>query len=485
MARVLSAQALPVTIPDTGIGSRSVFTIVSAGVLIALDIMTVVFAFAIAWHVRFETALLPIKSITPWFSFAVMGWFTAVIMVGTLAVRRLYMVKPGGSTLEYSWGLVVGTTSAFLLSIALTTFILKFDYPRAATGIAWIVATVGIEAERHLVRSIAQRLHRRGIAPVRTLLIGTGDTAQTIIDRVNDQPRLGHRIAGILSDDAAMWGKSINGIPVVGSTDELEQFIAEQRIDEVLIALPGATHQRIVDLIVRIPTDGVDVKVAPDLLQLMADGVSIDDLSGIPLVTVKQGSLRGWNRIVKRALDVVFSTLVLIFMSPVLMLIALLVKITSRGPALYSQERIGYNGEHFQVLKFRSMRVDAEKHGPGWTRQNDDRRTPIGTFLRRFSLDELPQFINILFGDMSIVGPRPERPMYVEQFSQSIPRYMERHRERCGLTGWAQVNGLRGDTSIELRTRYDLYYVDNWSLMLDLRIIALTLLRLLRDDSAY
>jgi exopolysaccharide biosynthesis polyprenyl glycosylphosphotransferase len=181
----------------------------------------------------------------------------------------------------------------------------------------------------------------------------------------------------------------------------------------------------------------------------------------------------------------VFALAVLVLASPLMLLIAALVKLTSHGPALYAQERVGYNGYRFQVLKFRSMRVDAEAAGPGWTTRDDDRRTVVGRFLRRFSLDELPQFINILLGDMSIVGPRPERPMYVEQFQREIPRYMERHREKCGLTGWAQVNGLRGDTSIEERTRYDLYYVDHWSLLLDLRIMAFTLLRVLRDDSAY
>lgn len=198
-------------------------------------------------------------------------------------------------------------------------------------------------------------------------------------------------------------------------------------------------------------------------------------------------ALRGWKVTLKRAMDIVGSAVGLVLLSPLMFLIALLIKIDSPGPALFSQERMGLDGKRFYMLKFRTMRVDAEKDGPGWTRKDDPRRTRVGAILRRTNLDELPQLINVLLGEMSLVGPRPERPIYVEEFRKRIPRYMERHREKAGMTGWAQVNGLRGDTSIEERTKYDLWYIENWSVWLDIKIILLTIWQALtgRSENAY
>jgi exopolysaccharide biosynthesis polyprenyl glycosylphosphotransferase len=207
----------------------------------------------------------------------------------------------------------------------------------------------------------------------------------------------------------------------------------------------------------------------------MASEVGIGDLGGLPLLTMRDVALQGWKLTLKRGLDVVLSAIALVLMSPFLLLAALLVKLDSPGPIFYIQERMGLDARPFKMIKFRSMRMDAEMDGPGWTTPNDPRRTKLGSLLRRFNIDELPQLINVLIGDMSLVGPRPERPVYVEQFRQSIPRYMDRHREKAGITGWAQVNGLRGDTSIIERTKYDLWYIENWSLALDIKILIRTL----------
>jgi Undecaprenyl-phosphate glucose phosphotransferase len=484
MARVLAPVIADEAAPAAKRNYRATRTVSGGATLMLLDVGVVMVAFALSWHLRFETTLLDVRSITPWVLYAAMGWLCAATLVVTLLTRGLYLVKRGVSTVEYIGRLAGSVTLSYVFTIALATLLLKFDYPRVATIMAWLLTILFLTVERLSVRRLFYGLRRRGIAHLRVLLIGAGETAQAIVERMGHTPKYGYMAVGFL-DDATLPGRKVAGAPVLGTTDDLERVLRRYDIDEVLIALPGATHEAILDLIARIPTDGIDVKVAPDLFQLMATAVSIDELGGIPLVTVKKGALRGWNRLVKRVMDVVFALAVLVLASPLMLLIAALVKLTSHGPALYAQERVGYNGYRFQVLKFRSMRVDAEAGGPGWTTRDDDRRTVVGRFLRRFSLDELPQFINILLGDMSIVGPRPERPMYVEQFQRVIPRYMERHREKCGLTGWAQVNGLRGDTSIEERTRYDLYYVDHWSLLLDLRIMAFTLLRVLRDDSAY
>jgi exopolysaccharide biosynthesis polyprenyl glycosylphosphotransferase len=209
--------------------------------------------------------------------------------------------------------------------------------------------------------------------------------------------------------------------------------------------------------------------------------VTIGDLGGLPLLTVRDIALRGWRLSLKRAMDIVVSAIALVLLSPLMLLTALLIKLESEGPVFYVQERMGMDAKPFMMLKFRSMRNDAESNGPGWTVANDPRRTRLGKILRSLSVDELPQLINVLIGDMSLVGPRPERPVYVEEFRQSIPRYMDRHREKAGITGWAQVNGLRGDTSIAERTKYDLWYVENWSLWLDIKILIRTIFQIFSD----
>jgi exopolysaccharide biosynthesis polyprenyl glycosylphosphotransferase len=221
------------------------------------------------------------------------------------------------------------------------------------------------------------------------------------------------------------------------------------------------------------------------VFQIIASQVSIDDLGGLPLLSMRDVRLRGWHVTLKRAMDFAGSAALLVLLSPMMLLLALLVKLESPGPVFYAQERMGLDARPFMLLKFRSMRRDAESNGPGWTTPDDPRRTRIGVILRRLNFDELPQLINVLLGEMSLVGPRPERPYYVEQFKRSIPRYMERHKEKSGLTGWAQVNGLRGDTSIAERTKYDLWYIENWSLLLDMRILIRTFFRLIADHNAY
>jgi exopolysaccharide biosynthesis polyprenyl glycosylphosphotransferase len=231
----------------------------------------------------------------------------------------------------------------------------------------------------------------------------------------------------------------------------------------------------------------VDIKVYPDMFAYMAGDLGVDDLDGMPLITVRDIALRGWKLSLKRGLDIVGATLGLVFFSPWMLLTALLIRLESPGPIFYTQERMGLDGKPFAMIKFRSMRQDAEKSGAGWTTAADPRVTKIGKFMRRTSWDELPQLVNVLLGEMSLVGPRPERPIYVQQFRERIPRYMERHREKSGMTGWAQIHGMRGDTSIAERTSYDLYYVENWSLWLDITIIVRTVVQIIlrKDVNAY
>ncbi len=316
------------------------------------------------------------------------------------------------------------------------------------------------------------------------LIVGTGEVGRMILQKIQQTPGLGYQVVGFATNNGAC-PDTVMGLPVFGQVDDLPRIIEQQGIDEVIIGLPEATHQELVGIVSQCEREKVSIRVFPDVFQIMASEVTISDLGGLPLLTIRDVALRGWKLTLKRGVDIVFSGLFLLFLAPVMMLTALLIKLDSPGPVFFVQERMGLDARPFKMLKFRSMRQDAEQQGPGWTTKDDPRRTRWDHSSARFSIDELPQFINVLIGDMSLVGPRPEQPAYVEQFRQSIPRYMERHREKAGITGWAQINGLRGDTSIAERTKYDLWYIENWSLWLDFKIILRTAAKVLLDTSAY
>jgi exopolysaccharide biosynthesis polyprenyl glycosylphosphotransferase len=318
-------------------------------------------------------------------------------------------------------------------------------------------------------------VQERGLGRDRALIVGSGPVAQMIVQKIRLSPYLGYEVVGIVQGN----GGEPEGFeaPILGGVDALPDLITEHQIDEVIIALPEASHQELIRIISLCERGQTAIKVYPDLFQIMATHVSIDDLGGLPLISVQDVALRGWKLTVKRTMDIVGSALGLIFLSPAMMLAALIIHLESPGPVFYIQERMGLDAKPFKVIKFRSMRQDAERHGPGWTTKDDPRKTRFGNLLRRTNLDELPQLINVFIGEMSLVGPRPERPVYVHQFRQSIPLYMERHREKAGMTGWAQINGLRGDTSIWERTKYDLWYIENWSIWLDIKILIRTILQ--------
>jgi exopolysaccharide biosynthesis polyprenyl glycosylphosphotransferase len=263
-------------------------------------------------------------------------------------------------------------------------------------------------------------------------------------------------------------------VPVLGRPEDLPDLIDNYHIDEVIIAMPEKGHRETVRVISYCERGRVSIKTFPDIFQFVTTEATIDDLGGLPLLTVRDFALRGYMLIFKRWIDFFGSAVGLIFLSPLMLLVAVLIKLESPGPVFFVQERMGLDGKPFLMLKFRSMRTDAEKDGPGWTMENDPRQTKIGRLLRQIEVDELPNLINVFLGEMSLVGPRPEQAHYVAQFRKIVPRYMDRHREKGGMTGWAQINGLRGDTSIVERTKYDLWYSENWSVLLDLKIILRT-----------
>jgi exopolysaccharide biosynthesis polyprenyl glycosylphosphotransferase len=336
---------------------------------------------------------------------------------------------------------------------------------------------------RVVLDALLREAHRRGHDLERVLIVGDGENAQLVEAKIQAAPELGYRIAGFIGNGSP----DPKVQPVLGGLNDIPNIVRDQGVGEVIIAWAGISHHELIDIVTGCTRMRVDIKIFPDIFELMAREVETSELTGLPLMRVRDVALRGWMRFLKRALDVAVSWSMLVLLSPWLLCMAFLVKLTSpKGPILHVQERVGLDGRPFYMLKFRSMRPDAEaESGPVWAVPNDPRRTRLGEIIRRFSLDEFPQLINVLVGEMSLVGPRPERPEFVAQFANLVPRYRERHMEKAGMTGWAQVNGLRGQTSIVERTEYDLFYVETWSLAFDIKILLKTLAAVIRDRNAY
>jgi len=375
---------------------------------------------------------------------------------------------------------------ALIVFFASSLFIAEVKPSRAVLLIFGLLSAAVLLTTRIVFREAVIRLNKMEPNQRRVLIVGAGDLGRKLADRIRNHRELGLKIEGFLTDNMDEVGREAEGLPILGVCEDVQKIIGDRRIDQVFVALPLEAHHRIQVVLSNISDEMVDVKVVPDLYQFAVLRGGVEDFDGLPVVSLKETPLYGWRVVAKRIFDVIFSIVVLVTISPLMLLIALAVKISSRGPVFYAQERMGLDGRVFQMPKFRSMRIDAEAEtGAVWASEDDPRRTRVGALLRRTSLDELPQFVNVLKGDMSVVGPRPERPVFIEEFRRSIPKYMLRHKVKAGITGWAQVNGWRGNTSLERRIEFDLYYIENWSFALDLRIIWLTVWKGLTGKNAY
>jgi len=372
-----------------------------------------------------------------------------------------------------------------LIVMAGAFFYRTFSYSRLVFGLLGISAIVFISLGRFAVMKFEQWWYRGGHDIWHVILVGTNSSARRVYEAVSDNPGLGYIIDGYFSLNGAgqMEATQAN---LIGPVSDVPKYVADHATDIILVALDSKDHPVLFDLVRRCEGLNTEIMMVPDLLDMMTSQVRIRELEGIPFIRIKTTPMSAWNQILKRSFDLVVSSLALVLLSPFFLLLAILVKLTSAGPVFYLQERIGLDSSSFRVIKFRSMRVDAEKAtGPVWARKADPRTTTFGKFLRRFSLDELPQLMNVFWGEMSLVGPRPERPHFVEQFKKEVPKYLDRHRVKTGMTGWAQVNGLRGgDAPIEERTKLDVYYVENWSLVFDLKIILKTIRAVLFGEDA-
>ncbi len=336
------------------------------------------------------------------------------------------------------------------------------------------------------MRVLLRRVRLAGHNLQRILVIGAGVLGREITQKLSAHGDLGLSVVGFLDDDPGKAGTMIDGVPVLGTLRQAEEIIAQSSIDHVYVALPIEAYRKTLQILQRMGNEIVDIKLVPDILQYATLNASLEDVDGTPVINLSQVPLQGWNSLVKRAMDIAIACVVLAVLLPFLPLVALAIWLEDRGPIFYRQERMGLDGKSFMILKFRSMRADAEAStGPVWAIKDDPRRTRVGSFIRRSSIDELPQIWNVLVGDMSIIGPRPERPTFVREFKHKIPQYMLRHRVKAGITGWAQVHGWRGNTSIRKRIQYDLYYIENWSLALDFKILWMTLRHGFKHHNAY
>ena len=410
----------------------------------------------------------------------------ALFCFAMFPLLRLYAPQRGITLFEEAGRLV----NAWLL-IATAWFGYLFlsksgiEFSRA-WSLYWIVLGLAMHfAFRAGIRLMLRDLRRRGYNQRHIVIVGAGRLGQDIARRLALTPWSGLSVRGFYDDDPVLAGTCIDGIAVRGPVDSLARDLATESIDQVWIALPLRADARIRELLLHLRRHSVEVRLVPDIFNFALLNHSMTEVAGLPVINLTESPLSGVNRMIKGTEDFVLSLLLLVLASPAMLLIAAGVALSSRGPVFYTQERVTWNGRHFMILKFRTMPVGVEAAtGPVWASPGEHRATPFGAFLRRSSLDELPQILNVLKGDMSLVGPRPERPEFVEQFRRQIPGYMQKHLVKAGITGWAQVNDLRGDTDLTRRIEYDLYYIDNWSLLFDLRILCLTLWHILTSRNA-
>ena len=455
------------------------------------DVGIVVLAWLASYWIRFwvpfqvPAFLAVTKGFPPFATCAALSPLVAVLWTAVLSFERVYEARRTLSQAREIQLVLQGHCVALLLFIAVTYFFEDYRYSRLVMVYFAVLAALGMVGTRVVVRAVLRHMRGRGFNLRRVIAVGEGEVLEGLIERLDRFPELGLLVTGVVTGEGSRL-ESVCRKPVVGHFPELSRLIESQRVDEVLIALPPSQSHEMERLLESIKDETLDVRIVPDVHRYVTLGCEVEDFDGLPVVRINDSPLVGWSAAIKRVTDAVLSAVALVVLSPLLVLIAVAVKLSSRGPILYAQERMGLDGRKFEMLKFRSMKVDAESvSGAVWARASDNRRTAIGTLLRKTSLDELPQFWNVLRGEMSLVGPRPERPVFVAKFRREIPHYMLRHKVRSGITGWAQVNGWRGNTSLDRRIECDLFYIRNWSYTLDLKILTMTLWRGFIHKNAY
>lgn len=454
---------------------------------ILLDVLLFMLSYIEAWYIKFRTPLFRESYETLSFE----DYMVALVFIvpGYLLLYtafHLYTPKRVQGRRVEGANIIKANTVGILIFLTLLYLTKQVHFSREMIFIFYVLNMCNCVAMRLILFSGLRAMRSRGFNQKHILLVGYSSAAEGYIDRIRANPQWGYTVKGIL-DDNVERGTFYKGVQVIGKIDNLQYILPENKLDEIAITLGLSEYNKLKHIVAECEKSGVHTKFIPDYNNIIPTKPYTEDLQGLPVINIRYVPLSNtFNMIIKRMVDIFGSIVGIIVFSPVMLITAILVKTTSKGPLIFKQERVGLHNRPFMMYKFRSMEVeDPGKEKKKWTIKNDPRVTPVGKFIRKTSIDELPQLFNILKGDMSLVGPRPERPFFVEKFREEIPRYMIKHQVRPGLTGWAQVNGYRGDTSIRKRIDYDLYYIENWTLGLDIKIILLTFVKGFINKNAY
>lgn len=452
---------------------------------VVLDGIIILISYLLAYYIRLESGLFPQKAEEGMRMREYMLMISIIVpyYLVLYAIFHLYTPKRvQGRRLELS-NIVKANTVGLMIFIVGLYILRLMEFSRQMMFIFYVINIFFETLERNLIRMVLRSFRKKGFNLKHILLVGYSRAAEGYIDRIHANPQWGYIVRGIL-DDEVEAGTVYKGVKVLGCIDNLNIILPENKLDEIAITLGITQYARLEEVVNMCEKSGVHTKFIPDYNHIIPTKPYTEDLLGLPVINIRYVPLSNTvNMVVKRIVDLIGSIVALVLFSPVMLVTAIAIKCTSPGPIFYSQERVGLHNRPFKMYKFRSMQAAEVKDG--WTIKNDPRVTGVGRFIRKTSIDELPQLYNVLRGDMSLVGPRPERPFYVEKFKEEIPRYMVKHQVRPGMTGWAQINGYRGDTSIRKRIDCDLYYIENWTIGLDFKILFLTFFKGFINKNAY
>jgi len=452
--------------------------------LFLFDLAFISVCWMAAYYIRFVGGLGPVEKGVPPLEIYVYLLVPILIVWGiSFKAFNLYRPRRMGSHLAEVFDIAVANSLSVLILIGLTYFVRQYEYSRLVFLYFWILNLGALGFSRMVFREGLRFFRRQGYNQRHCLIVGAGKLGQRIARSLSRHPEFGVKVQGYLTRRPQKLGETLEGLPVIGLYGDVEKYAPA--LDIVFICLPPEAEPQAEKMLAYLATTTVEVKVIPSIYEFITLRAEAEMFEGLPVITLQGSPLYGWNIILKRSSDLIASVIALLVTLPVQGFVAILIRLTSPGPILFKQERMGLDGRPFMMLKFRTMRSDHAGDHTLLTQKDDPRVTAIGSFLRSTSLDELPQFWNVLKGDMSIVGPRPERSWVVEEVRKQIPLYMLKHKMKAGITGWAQVNGWRGDTSLEKRIEFDLYYIEHWSLWLDLKIMWLTLWKGLIHKNAY
>ena len=454
---------------------------------VVLDALVMVGAYFVSYWIKFVSPMAD-ESI-PHYPASYYFFFMPFIVVGYLLMYSefdLYNSKRASGRKREFFNLIRANTIGMLALMVVLYATKQSHYARSVVIYFCVINIVLSTIIRNILRYILRYFRRKGYNRHFILLIGYSKAAENYIDKIIQNPQWGYIVRGIL-DDRTERGTVYRGVKVLGTIENLEYILPQNKLDEIAITLALEDYGKLERIVGLCEKSGVHTQFIPDYNSVIPSRPYMEDIDGLPVINIRHVPLTNTlNMLIKRIMDLVCSIIMIVIFSPIMLISAIAIKLSSPGPVIFAQERVGLRNRPFKMYKFRSMEMQKPSaEAKGWTRPNDPRVTGVGKILRRTSMDELPQLFNILKGDMSIVGPRPERPQFVEKFKEEIPRYMIKHQVRPGLTGWAQVNGLRGDTSIRKRVEYDLFYIENWTITFDIKIMILTVFKGLINKNAY